>query len=262
MSGKRTFHVALLAAFGLAGAAMASAETPAVSVDALTRQAQLIFEGTVTRADAANVSAVKAGPDTAVVRIDEILRAPGAIGKFAGHEVTVKIGAPVKAGDRAVFFTREWLYGESLALIEVGRTAPGAAVRAEVAATRRLMDDEDLQGRLDRAVVIVAGRVVATRPAAGREKHGHSEHDALWREAVIAVDRVLKGTAGAESRVVFLYPASHDVAWFGAPKPEVGWDGVWLLEKSPLFPDALAMASPLSLMPRESLAAVAKKVKP
>jgi hypothetical protein len=107
--------------------------------------------------------------------------------------------------------------------------------------------------------------VVATRPAVFPDKRGDkgkgTEHDPQWREAVIAVDRMVKGRS-AESRVTVLYPGSDDVLWRRSPKPQVGWDGVWLLERSPLVEGALILPAATSFLSRESLAAVAGMVKP
>lgn len=262
MSNRRVQSALLAMALGLWGGAMAFAQAPAATVEDLMREAQLVFRGTVVRPGAANLMVIKAGEDTAVVRVDELIHVPGKLEIYAGQEVTVKLRQPgsMKAGDTAVFFTRSWLYGEHLAVVEVGRTAPGAAVAAQVAAARRKLADEDLRHRLDGAALVVAGRVVATRPAVFPDKRGDkgkgTEHDPQWQEAVIAVDRVLKGsiqgTAG-ESRAVILYPGSDDVLWFRTPKPQVGWDGVWILERSPLVEGSLVLPRAESFLSRQSL---------
>jgi hypothetical protein len=257
MSSRRVHRALLAAALGLWSGAIVSAQQ--ASLEALTRESQFIFRGTVERPGAANVSAVEAGADTAVVRVDQVVDGPAFVRGFTGLEVTVKLARPgsVRKGEQAVFFTRGWLYGESLAVVEVGRLAPG--IEREVAAVRRQLSDNDLQKRLDDAELVVAGRVVETRPSAVKGRGG--EHDPQWREAVIAVDRVLKGGAG--ERVVLLYPASHDEMWSRAPKPEAGWDGVWLLERKAVGGAEGYMAlQPWNLMSRDDLAAVARRVEP
>jgi hypothetical protein len=261
MSSRRSQSALLAMALGLWGGAVAFAQAPAATVEGLMREAQLVFRGTVVRPGAANLMVIKAGEDTAVVRVDELIHVPGKLEIYAGQEVTVKLRQPgsVKAGDTAVFFTRSWLYGEHLAVVEVGRTAPGAAVASQVAAARRKMADEDLRHRLEGAALVVAGRVVATRPAVFPDKRGDkgrdTEHDPQWQEAVIAVDRVLKGQLG-ESRAVVLYPGSDDILWFRTPKPQVGWDGVWILEPSPLVEGSLILPKAESFLSRQSLAKI------
>jgi hypothetical protein len=235
----------------------------------LTREAQLIFRGTVERPGGANLKAIQPGDDTAVVRIDEVLQAPDSLGKVTGREVTVKLRAPrsVQAGEQAVFFTKGWLYGESLGLVEVGhfpaKTAAGSGMLRQVALTRQRMREEEVRAHLAKAAVVVAGRVVATRRLP--DEPGLTEHDPQWSEAVIQVDAVLKGAAGRQVRL--LYPASRDIVWFSAPKPQVGWDGIWLLEKGDaeeigLQTDALTALRPWNIMSRDDAALVERLVKP
>jgi hypothetical protein len=267
MSNRRAQSVLLAMVFGLWGGAVAFAQAPAATVEDLMREAQLVFRGTVVRPGAANLMVIKAGQDTAVVRVDELLHVPDKLEIYAGQEVTLKLRQPgsMKAGDTAVFFTRSWLYGEHLAVVEVGRTAPGAGVAAQVAAARRTLADEDLRHRLDGAALVVAGRVVATRPAVFPDRRGDkgkgTEHDPQWQEAVIAVDRVVKGQL-AESRAVILYPGSDDVLWRRTPKPQVGWDGVWILERSPLVEGSLVLPKAESFLSRQSLTMIERMVKP
>jgi hypothetical protein len=219
---------------GLCAAAFGQA---ASGPEGLTRAAQFIFRGTVQKVGAANLDVVQADSSTAVVRVDEVLKATASLGDFTGHEITVKLAQPgdATAGEQAVFFTNGWLYGSTLAVVEVGRLHGDAALlRGQVAAAVRQADDETLRGRLAGAALVVAGRVVETHPAvvAGEPGEG-SEHDPQWWEAVVQVDTVFKGKPAGQ-RVTFLYPTSEDVAWFEAPKPRVGWDGIWLLYRDQL----------------------------
>lgn len=250
--------------FGLA-AGIASAQSPG-RVEALTREADLVFRGTVQRVGAANLSAVTPGADTAVVRIEEFLKAPDDVRDFAGREVTVKLLAArsAKAGEQAVFFADQWLYGESLGVVEVGRVPAGRGVRPQVAAASERVRQEEIRGYLGNADLVVTGRVVETRAAGIPAKF--SEHDPLWREAVIQVDSVLKGAATAD-RVVVFYPSSLDVVWYQAPKPQVGWDGVWLLrrgqrEEMRARGAVFTALEPWSIMSRDAAGLVRKLVRP
>jgi hypothetical protein len=255
---------ALLAAvLGLcAGAAFAQPPT----VEALTRRADLVFRGTVQRAGAANLSAVTPGGDTAVVRIEELLKAPDDVKDFVGREVTVKLLVPdsAKTGEQAVFFTHTWLYGESLGVIEVGRVRAGTpGLRSQVAAAGQQVHAEEVRQHIESAELVVTGRVVETRPAGITVPV--SEHAPVWWEAVIRVDSVIKGTAG--ERVVILYPKSMDVAWYRTPKPEVGWDGVWLLQRPQeeelrARPGAYTAPEPWNVMSRDDVGLVRKLVRP
>jgi hypothetical protein len=93
------------------------------------------------------------------------------------------------------------------------------------------------------------------------ERRRGTEHDPVWWEAVIAVDRVVKGDPRT-ARVVLLYPTSEDISWHGALKPQTGQDGVWLLEPSPAAAGMYIARTPMNLMARQDLAAVEGMVKP
>lgn len=222
----------------------------------LTRAAQFVFRGTIQKVEASNLDLVQADSDTAVVRVDEVLKAASSLGDFTGREITVKLAEPADArpGEQAVFFTKGWLYGETLAVIEVGRLHGDAALlRGQVAVAARQAADEELGGRLAGAALVVAGRVVETHPAAVVGEVGEgSEHDPQWWEAVVQVDTVFKGKPAGQ-RVTFFYPTSQDVVWFEAPKPAVGSDGIWLLYREQLpelgLPGYTAL-KPWNLLPR------------
>lgn len=264
MSRWRLWLVLLSLGFCLRAGA-ASAQTAATVAD-LTRQADLVFRGTVQRTGAANLSAVTPADDTAVVRIDEILRSSAELRDFVGREVTVKLQEPrsAQAGEKAVFFTATWLYGENLGLVEVGRMAAGApGVRSQVSTAVRQMHEDEVRRHLDSAALVVTGRVVETRPPVPAAEW--SEHSPVWAEAVIQVDSVIKGSAA--DHLVLLYPTSLDVAWFNAPKPRVGWDGVWLL--SPAQGELMKgragvylALEPWNLMSRDDAGLVERLVRP
>lgn len=228
----------------------------ASSPQELTRAAQLVFRGTIQKTEASNLEAVPADSGTAVVRVDEVLKAAPGLGDFTGREITVKLAQPGDAapGEQAVFFTKGWLYGTTLAVIEVGRLHGDAALlRGQVGATVGKAADEELQGRLAGAALVVAGRVVETHPAAVVTEVGEgSEHDPQWWEAVVQVDTVFRGKPAGQ-RVTFFYPTSQDVVWFEAPKPAVGSDGIWLLYRDQLpelgLPGHTAL-KPWNLLPR------------
>src|SRR5690242_4863229 len=124
---KRRMLLTVLLGLGLSAAAFGQA---ASGPEGLTRAAQFIFRGTVQKVGAANLSIVQADPSTAVVRVDEMLKAASSLGDFTGREITVQLAKPKDAtpGEQAVFFTNGWLYGETLAVVEVGRLHGDAAL--------------------------------------------------------------------------------------------------------------------------------------
>ena len=260
-----TVRMALLAAAFGAVAGGASAQPPD-RVESLTREADLVFRGTVQRVGAANLKAVTPGDDTAVVRIEELLRGSMEAQDFVGREVTVKLRAPrsAKPGEQAVFFADTWLWGESLGLVEVGRVHPGSGVRTQVAAASQRMRENDVRARVAGSDLAVTGRVVETRPADVPARR--SEHNPEWAEAVIQVDSVLKGAAPG-GRVVLLYPRSTDILWYQAPKPQVGWDGVWLLKRGQTAEmrahgTVYTVLEPLNILSRDDAALVRRLAQP
>lgn len=255
----RRMCIVLLAAALTASGGTAAFGQPPGTVPDMARAAQLVFRGTVQRAGASNVSILRAADDTAVVRVDQVLKAAASLGDITGREITVKLREPgsVRPGDSAVFFTNGALYGESLGVVEVGRAADGAALRSDVASAVRGAEEEKLRERLERATLVVAGKVVETRPAAEKAP-GVTEHDPQWREAVIEIDTVLKGKP-EESRVVVVYPTSFDVMWAEAPRPAVGWDAIWLLYRdqiSGVDVSGYTALKPWNLQSRDSLPTV------
>jgi hypothetical protein len=89
------------------------------------------------------------------------------------------------------------------------------------------------------ASVVISGKIVAVglpAPAAvagasaGESSAGGriSEHDPFWREAVVEVQNVHKGSTG-KNQVVLRFPSSTDVRWYHAPKFHAGQQGVFSL---------------------------------
>lgn len=257
-----SLSLAVLLAAALPGlAAGAGAQAPP-GVKELTRQAPFVFRGTVVEVHAANLKVVVPDAGTAVVRVDEVLRAPLTLDRFDGRAVTVFVDKahPVTAGQSLTFFTRIGLYGESLGVVELGRSgAEAQALKAEVAQAGREILEEDVLARVERAGLAVSGRVVAVRAVAeGRAPRLESEHDPEWGEAEIEIDAVLQGVAPG-ARVTVLYPRSFDVMWAGSPKPRLGQEGVFLLHRDQ-YPglDAWTALRPQDLLNREE-AEIAKK---
>ncbi|MFL5759970.1 MAG: hypothetical protein ACJ789_09535 [Thermomicrobiales bacterium] len=221
---------------------------PTVSPDELAKQARFIFRGTVQRLRATTMADVPATDRTVVVRVDEVVQAPPALAQTAGQEITVQLGSRerVKQGLQATFYTNGWLFGESLAVRSIGHR-PLPAIPASLAGPTATPAQEsvsrDLQARLSGAEMVVTGRVASVRipetPTAGlafgvegqpRGAERYSEHDPLWREAVVNVDSIEKGR-GKPKSVVVRFPASDDVRWRNVPKLEPGQEGVFILHQ-------------------------------
>lgn len=231
----RPLLIALLPFLGAVAAGAQTGEDGAVPaerpVKELLRSAELVFRGTVVEAGAANLSIVEPGPRTAVVRVDEVLKSSGTLDDVTGRLITVSSLEPLGAGEERTFFTSVRLLGESLGVEEVGRpSVPEATIEIELRRARHALLREELATRLSAADLVVAGRVLSTRPTYAVPEDGpFTEHDPRWWQAVVEVRSVLKG--GATKTVSFLYPSSTDVMWVRAPKASVGQEGTWLLHR-------------------------------
>ncbi|MFJ9824013.1 hypothetical protein ACIRSU_06505 [Streptomyces sp. NPDC101160] len=226
----------------------------------LVRKAPLSFVGTVTRLGDARVTDVPVDDRTAVVQVSAVLHAPDAFKNLAGSEVTVQLSqdlAPPAVGDAAAFFTSGTVYGQGLAVQEVGRLAPDVVQPAISRAARtadampfstleRDIEDEDMVAHADAADAVVTGVVVGLERAAGGPEGGRdfSEHAPNWWLAQIDVAHVEQGQV-APGRITVLYPNSRDSHWYRAPKPQPSQQGMWFLHATE---GSLAQWAPFQLL--------------
>lgn len=212
----------------------------------LMREASIIFAGTVTGMKSSSVAEVPASAQTIVVRVDRILRKPAAVALATGDSVTLyaQDAASFQEGDQATFYTRGVIFGEGLVVREVGHerlsSRMGAARMDEYQAKMTRLDDElrdeALRAKIAAADVIVVGqveevRLPQTKTLRAQEKPSRiSEHDPMWREAVIKVESAFRGAQDGDT-IVVRFSASEDVAWFRAPKLQIGQTGTFILPK-------------------------------
>jgi hypothetical protein len=211
--------------------AIALDQDPA-SIKEMAAKSQMVLRGTVKVMNSTTVTADDTS-NLAVVRLDELVSGPPMMKAYVGKDITVRlVSKDVKEGEERVFFANSWIFGDSVGVAEVssfrqGATAaaPGAQSLAQsVSEGRAAAVDQQLRARLDRADLVVVGKVVAVRTT---PRTRVTEHDPEWSEADIDVGTVLKGNA--QGRVTIAYPASNDVMWYKTPKPKEGQDGVFLL---------------------------------
>ena len=220
------------------------------SLKELLATSTLAFSGTVTATGTTPVAGLEADERTALVRVDEALHAPAALDLAQGASVTVQLSPglpPLAAGERATFFADPLVYGDSLAVAEVGRTGPervaprAAAARDDelpVAPVERALGELQQDRVLDHARAadaVVRAHVVGLH-AAQREAGVRDEHDPHWWIATLHADLVERGEVpgvgegGGEIRV--LYANSVDVRWRRWPKPKAGQAGMWILHRT------------------------------
>jgi hypothetical protein len=237
------------------------------TVEDLARRATLIFLGTVEKTGASTMPAAKASAATAVVRVDQVIDSPGAPPGLAGKPITVQLleAGSVKPGSQSVFFTKGWLLGESMAVIEVGRLGRDTNIQRlteQINGVHQTVADEALQNQLATAEAVISGRVTAVRRA--EIPRLGTEHDPDWYTAVIQVESIIKGQMPGRE-VTLLFPRSDDVMWHNSPKFKEGQQGVWLLHRNQArlagIENQLTALRPLDFHSREELGRVERLVK-
>lgn len=225
-------------------------------VQDLTARSTFIFQGTVAEIGAAASFSIPESDSNVVITVEQVLYSPPSVGDFAGRRVTVRATGRdrLRVGQRAVFFATGWRLADDIAVIEVGRVPASDRVAPLVTEARQRVADQDLQVRVERALIIVVGRVSSVRPTELVPSLGVTEHDPNWTEAIVDIESVEKGNTG--STVTVLFPASRDVMWFQAPKFQVDDSGIWLLHKDQIEQfdiPAFTALDTLDFIPRSEL---------
>lgn len=259
----RIFLLALASLLGIAPDGGAQ-NTASESVPDLIQRSHYIFVGRVEKPQSSTMKALPASERTAVVRVMKVLRAPRTLNNFTGQNITVVLAtsADLKPGQELVFFTNGQLYGESIAVQEVGRLPNGRDVTAleqQIRTADTQTGERELAARIAKAVMVVGGQVVSSQPLGGQRKP-ISEHDPQWQKAVIRVATVIKGKMPESRLVTVLYPKSKDVMWAGAPRLTRGVSGIFILERdqhefgpSQFRVSGLTALHPLDLQPNARL---------
>ena len=233
-------------------------------VDDLSQQSTFTFVGTVKELNAATMAEeVPVTESTAVVHVDEVLQAPPMLANRAGTDMTVQLSDPaqVQEGQQATFFTTGWIYGDDIAVQEVGhvegrvddeRAAELAALSPGTPENRT----HRLQQRLADAEFIASGMVSEIMFPEGYDTRGPvSEHAPLLRQATIQIETVYKGDLPADQDTVkAIFFASQDVRWHRTPIFDVGQKGIFVLDKreiKELQREEYAALDPLDYQPPE-----------
>lgn len=206
-------------------------------IDGLARRSPFIFSGTVQRTAAATFPAVPVDDATAVVHVEQVFRAPEVIGDQTDRSITVQLLKPdLKEGAHALFFATGWLYGESIAVTEVGRTKANDPdeLRKQLEQSELRAEERELLDRIAKASLIVVGTVGRMVPPRKGQRVGESEHDANWFVADLEVESVEKGRHDRSKPAPLAFPSSDDIQWFWRPKPTPAQEGIWILHKEQL----------------------------
>ena len=193
--------------------------------------AQFVFRGTMLQRGTATFAEVPINENTAAVRIDEILHGNEIVQDFAGQAITVQLGTgqSVEQGGEYIFHTNGWLFGASLAVVCVAVTPATQSTLQRVRAVATSKPMQALRARANRAELVVSGQVTQVRQVERPARAPISEHDPDWRDAVVRVQHVARGSARTAGNVVVRFAGSRDVRWAKAPKFTVGEEGVFML---------------------------------
>lgn len=227
----------------------------AASAGRLARESRFVFSGSVAGSRRSSLSILPGGRGTIVTRVEDIHLAGVDLRNQRDRLVTIVVAdeAP-DAGDRFVFFTNPIMFGETMAVREVGRIRQPDDVEALarlMEKTETDMADEQLRDHIAATEAIVEGRVRGTRNLSTVSADTKGEHDADWWAATIRVARRLKGDVGAEVDVRF--PTSRDRRWFEVPRLREGDEGLFLLHRDGEEHDGvyLALLHPGDFIPKD-----------
>ena len=205
-------------------------------------RSNFIFLGTVVKMDTSNIQAHAVGR-TAILKVNQVIDAPKPYFKMKDMEVTLQFAAdtPHAAGDKQVFYTTAWYFGETLGLREIDNSLPKkftSKLSAQIQKARSEVSDRILYARLDNATVVVKGTVLQANLDTANYLFSSSEHDPALRRAIIKVEENLKGDQSGTLDSVY-YPTGNDIMWTYAPKITQGMDAIFVLRPSYSFSSGL-----------------------
>lgn len=193
--------------------------------------AKFIFRGTVEKLNEATLKEIADTRNCVVVKIKEVLETPPNFTDWTGRSITVLATdiSKLKLGDDRVFFTNGWLYGESIAVIEVANSDPKEVTINTIQSRLKTRQDSLVRLRLRSTELVVSGKVLEIKPPEKTQQL--SEHNPLWATAIINIETTEKGQATGRT-VEVRFATSRDVMWNESPKFEISQRGIWLLRKS------------------------------
>ena len=141
--------------------------------------------------------------------------------------------APPASGERTVFFSEPFAYGESVAALVAGSMeVPDDAESFEELVRGVTLDlyEQELGRHLAEADAVLHGVVIERHPVS--DPSPLSEHRPDWWVATVAITDLLKGDI--EGEIAVRYPNSQDVRWYNVPKPDEGDEAIFVLHRDGL----------------------------
>jgi hypothetical protein len=234
---------------------MALPKTVAESVTRMARDARFIFTGTVEASAASSIGILTGNPNSKVVLVEHVHRAAPTLEGQAGQRVTVLSAEESGASGRRVFFSNPILYGETVAVKELGSVEAPDAIEDVHSLVTALSDEaktEELRQHLASAEAVLHGRVLSRHRVSRATAANASEHDPDWWAAVVHVIASFKGRH--EGDITVRYPHSRDVRWHAVPKPQEGQEALFVLHRDGinLGEATLALIHPGDVLPADA----------
>jgi hypothetical protein len=197
-----------------------------------------IFKGTVIDPKGGEFKELLGEPGLVTIRVNHIYHASSPDSSSLGKNITLRLRPHevLRQHERYVFFTRGWLYGESIAVVEVGKM--NTFLWKSFVFFQKVKDFYDnlekntLWAKYKSADVVVIGTVrgkASPLPTSGFS----GEHDSLPAVIVVEVAKYLKGTPGGRYLKV-AFARSRDELYWNSPKLSDGVGGVFFLRKGGL----------------------------
>ncbi len=198
-----------------------------------------IFSGELIRQSASTMPDYVKDQNASIVKVNKVLKASQGHENFEGREITVVTNrnqqTELKPGFYGIFFTKTWLFGKSLAVVMNAvekDTSKIDEVRKQIKQSQQEGDNRTLESRVKSADLIVYGKVEKIENPEIKKPTFISEHDPIFKKAIIIKSEILKGNTQGE-RITFYFASSTDVHWYRAPKFTTNEDGIFLLKMTP-----------------------------
>ena len=190
-------------------------------------EAGFIFRATVENVGAATLPEITDVSKCIVVKVNEVIFAPPGFEDWTGKSITVAVEelGSKKPGQEQVFYTNGWLYGRSLAVLEIASKDSREVTNKQVLDGVTRSQDNKVRERLEATELVISGEVI--RIGETIQPKTVSEHNPLWTRAIIRIESLEKGNEQSPE-MEFLFAFSGDIMWEGAPKFQEGDKGIWL----------------------------------
>ena len=177
-----------------------------------------VFVGTVEETGRSTVAGIEMHGTLVIVKIVTMQLKPASVSLPKSNLVTVLLaeGSEVEVGADYRFYGLGIVFGSELAIEEVGHEAP-EPVQEDIESRKRTLV---IASHLKLADLIALGTVLEIREPKTEGPVRDSEHNPEWKEAIVALEEVLRGPEA--ERVIIRFPSSDDVAWWDIPKLQRG----------------------------------------